>query len=201
MKVPTFGDVSFDGALQVECMSSEESDSGGNENLLHTHGYLWRSRRLLRFYGTLDEENRTDPKPKRGLGKKGRVVGAPREGFHLPPKGVSSWMISKRWIKESMATYPELLNTLSSIVDDSGVLDWKQFQYLGEDSDTEETNTQVRAQTQTEAQAQQAQLQAQQQQHYHQQHVQHHQHIQQMEHMHHQYANNAYYMSNMPTIN
>lgn len=140
MKVDTFEHVTFDGALQLECMSSEESDqdaSAPSPGMLRTRGFLWRSSRLTRFYGTLDDEEKADKfyKPKRGLGKKERRTGPPKEGFHLPPKGVATWMISRRWVKASQMQYPDLPEVLAKLVLDPPGFDWNQFDALGEESD------------------------------------------------------------------
>ena len=57
--VGAFSQPTFDGALQQECMSSEESDgeepapAGGSAETVQafrTRGLSWRSARLLRFY-------------------------------------------------------------------------------------------------------------------------------------------------------
>ncbi|EDR12809.1 uncharacterized protein LACBIDRAFT_311674 [Laccaria bicolor S238N-H82] len=144
MKLPTLEHVTFDGALQIECMSSEESDveqdpSGTPSLLLRTHGYAWRSTRLLRFYHILDEEEQNDKssKPKRGVGKKERFVGPTKEGFHLPPKGVATWMISRRWIHSAQVKHPDLHEALKNLVIDPEGFDWNRFDLLGHESEVE----------------------------------------------------------------
>lgn len=132
----------FDGALNTDCMSSEESDyevdplSPLPSSYLTTHGYGWRSSRLLCFYCVLDDEDKNDTstKPKRGQGRKERRVGPNKEGFILPPEGVSTWMISRRWYKASLATHPDLPNTLSKLIVDPVGFDWSDFHELGEAS-------------------------------------------------------------------
>ncbi|KDR83877.1 hypothetical protein GALMADRAFT_236338 [Galerina marginata CBS 339.88] len=145
-KIGTFEHVIFDGALQLDCMSSEESDyeidphSLQTSAYLKTHGYGWRSTRLLRFYYALDDEGRIESstKPKRGVGRKERRIGLDKEEFILPPPGVATWMISRRWYKASVATHPDLPNPLSKLIDDPVGFDWTRFHALGEESADEE---------------------------------------------------------------
>ena len=138
--------MTFDGALQLECMSSEESEEDepgsppGMNSALHTRGYAWRSARLIRFYCHLDDEDRSDKstKPKRGVGKRERRTGLPKEGFHPPPKGVATWMISRRWLDTARRERPDLSEMLSELVCDPPGFDWVQFHTLGLESDAEE---------------------------------------------------------------
>ncbi|KAF9464408.1 hypothetical protein BDZ94DRAFT_1256373 [Collybia nuda] len=143
MKNPQFEHVIFDGALQLECMSSDESDFGDevgssirSSGILRTRGCLWRSKRLVTFFGILDDEERTEAssKPKRG-GKRERLSGPPKDGFHLPPEGVASWMISRRWVKASHARFPDFPDTLMRLVQDPPGFDWDHFDFLGEESE------------------------------------------------------------------
>ena len=141
-----FEHVTFDGALQEDCMSSEESDeevvplSSQPISILRTRGYTWRSKRLLRFYEILDDEERSDviPKLKRGVGKRERRVGPPKEEFILPPEGVATWMISKRWYRSSLVTRPDLATLLSKRVSDTPGFDWSNFIELGDASSDED---------------------------------------------------------------
>ncbi|GLB33954.1 hypothetical protein LshimejAT787_0108380 [Lyophyllum shimeji] len=140
MKVTALQHVTFDGALQMECMSSEESEDDGTglrSGMLHTRGYLWRSTRLKRFYSILDDEEKADKflMPKRGVGKKERCTGPPKDGFHLPPKGVATWMISRHWIKASQKQYPDLPDVLAKLVQDPPGFDWDHFDVLGDASE------------------------------------------------------------------
>lgn len=155
MKLKAFEHVTFDGAMQVECMSSEESDietdpvSSQSSAILRSQGYAWRSTRLLRFFSALDEEEKEDisTKPKRGLGRKERRAGPPREEFCLPPQGIASWMISRRWYKASLNIYPDLPETLSKLVVDPLDFDWTDFHDLGEESaDSEDEDEAVQQQ-------------------------------------------------------
>ncbi|PPQ77347.1 hypothetical protein CVT25_010929 [Psilocybe cyanescens] len=144
-KIEMFEHVIFDGALHPDCMSSEESDYEQDplfpqpNSYLKTHGYAWRSTRLLRFYCILDDEDRIESsaKPKRGQARKERRVGPNKEGFILPPQGVSTWMISRRWYKASLATHPDLPNTLTKLIVDPVGFDWSDFHELGEESGDE----------------------------------------------------------------
>lgn len=124
-------------------MSSEDSDyetdaSGNRISILRTRGYAWRSQRLNRFYNILDEG--MPNKIKRGAGKKGRYAGSLKEGFHLPPKGVASWMISKRWIKTAQQEHSDLPNVLRKLIEEPPGFEWSQLDLLGEDSEDEPTN-------------------------------------------------------------
>ncbi|KAF8631538.1 hypothetical protein AX15_002294 [Amanita polypyramis BW_CC] len=142
-KLAPFEHVTFDGALQLDCMSSEESEdetgSSKPNGVLRTRGYPWRSRRLMQFYCTLDDEERADKntKPKRGIGKRDRVIGPPKEGFHLPPKGAATWMISRKWISTAQREQSDLSEMLSKLVIDPPGFDWEQFDALGQESGDE----------------------------------------------------------------
>ncbi|KIL70175.1 hypothetical protein M378DRAFT_156244 [Amanita muscaria Koide BX008] len=145
-KLPAFEHVIFDGALQLECMSSEESDEdhagipgASKSDILRTRGYAWRSSRLIQFFCILDDEERSDKmtKPKRGVGKKGRCIGPSKEGLHLPPKGAATWMISRKWLSSVQAEQPDLPDILSKLVLDPPGFDWDHFDVLGLDSDAE----------------------------------------------------------------
>ena len=147
MKLEIFEHVTFDGALQLECMSSEESDNGDESaetsnlsGILRLRGLPWRSSRLQRFYSALDDDERLE-KPKRGMGKKERYRGPNKEGFFIPPKGVASWMISKRWMRSSQTKHPDLPDVLKKIVVDPPGFDWDHFLTLGEETDLDEIHT------------------------------------------------------------
>ena len=87
-------------------MSSEESEeeedaaTGARTTLFRIRGLPWRSVRLQRFFEILDEEDKVDnaQRPRRGVGRRERVAGPPKEGMLVPPRGVASWMVSKRWL-------------------------------------------------------------------------------------------------------
>ncbi|TBU32889.1 hypothetical protein BD311DRAFT_749918 [Dichomitus squalens] len=127
--VGAFSQPAFDSALQQDCMSSEESDgeepapAGGSTETMQvfrTRGLSWRSSRLLRFYAILDNQDRIDKsfRPKRGVGRRVRREGPPKDGFFLPPKGVARWMVSQKWIREMEAVRPDLTDILRELVVD-----------------------------------------------------------------------------------
>jgi len=131
----------------MECMSSEESasedeasSSSRSINVYRIRGLPWRSTRLRNFYCTLDEGDQADKtlRPKRGLGRRERCLGPPKDGFFMPPKGVATWMISRRWLDLLQTTNPELVELLKDLVVDPPGFDWSHFLGLGaEDSEDE----------------------------------------------------------------
>lgn len=126
-------------------MSSEESETegdpvvGSRTTSLRVRGLPWRSTRLLRFFDILDDFDKADSsqKPRRGVGRRERFHGLPKEGLILPPKGVATWMISKRWISVMQVSHLEMLSSLKDIVLDPAGFDWSQFHTLGEESEDE----------------------------------------------------------------
>lgn len=123
-------------------MSSEESDfetdpvSSQPSAILRSRGYAWRSARLVRLFSVLDEEERVNlsAKPKRGVGRKERRVGPPKEEFRLPPRDIATWMISRRWYKASLKVYSDLPETLNKLIVDPPGFNWTHFHDLGEES-------------------------------------------------------------------
>lgn len=124
----------------MECLSSEESaseDENGNlsrsSDVYRIRGLPWRSTRLRNFYATLDEGEQADKmsRPRRGVGRKERCLGPLKDGFFMPPKGVASWMISRRWLNQLHMTNPELVELLKDIVVDPPGFDWNKFLVLG----------------------------------------------------------------------
>ncbi|KAH8105950.1 hypothetical protein BXZ70DRAFT_405400 [Cristinia sonorae] len=150
-RIGAFSHPTFDGALQPECMSSEEScdesiesphPSGAQTSLqvLRIRGLQWRSSRLLRFYTLLDHEENLDRnlKAKRIQPRtKERCLGPPKDGFHLPPRGVSSWMVSRKWVREAGDAHPDLGELLKGLLVDSPGFDWDHFDLLGVESEEE----------------------------------------------------------------
>lgn len=124
-------------------MSSEESDDAdvSKHTTLYTRGYLWRSSRLLHFFHALDQEDMAVPK--RGSAKMNRAIGTPKESIGLPPKGVSSWMISRRWIRATQVKQPDLSEALERLVCGSPNLPPETVFQLGEESEEEEEHNQV----------------------------------------------------------
>ena len=66
-----------------------------------------------------------------------QFLGPPKDGFHLPPKGVSTWMVSRRWIRETRDAHPDLGELLKNLVIDPSGFDWGHFDILGMDSEEE----------------------------------------------------------------
>lgn len=139
LKIPIFEHVTFDGALQLECMSSEESDDDADPSqpkFVYTRGYLWRSNRLLRFFHSLDQEG-TSSGSKRGNVPMNRAIGIPKESIGLPPNGVSYWMISRRWIRATQMKQPDLADALKRLVSSSSDLPAETLFQLGDESEDE----------------------------------------------------------------
>ncbi|THG95155.1 hypothetical protein EW145_g8013, partial [Phellinidium pouzarii] len=131
-----FGEFSvtmFDAAFQMECMSSEESseeegeepvDASSDEErharlkFLRIRYLAWRSLRLTRLFQAIDmrEEEDRSAKPKRGVGRKDRRVGPPKDGNPLPPPGVAQWMVSKKWQREARRANPRIAAILEEIM-------------------------------------------------------------------------------------
>ncbi|KAI0089262.1 hypothetical protein BDY19DRAFT_944941 [Irpex rosettiformis] len=159
-KLGMFAHSTFDPALLLECMSSDEScdehveevyptSERSKVQLFITRGPTWRSSRLVRFYSLLDAEDVAEQlqlgsasvfasnKHRRPLPRKERRVGPPKDGLIMPPQGVASWMISRRWVKETSETHPDLEGVLEGLVEDSPGFDWGGFDVLGEESEEE----------------------------------------------------------------
>lgn len=130
--------------MELECMSSEESDEDSKpavtkDKKFQVRGIPWRSNRLLKFYSVLDEDDRLDKsmKPKRGLGRRNRNEGPPKDSSTIPPKGVASWMISRRWLRDVQLVYPEVVRAVQELVYDPPGFDWRKFDALGYETDDE----------------------------------------------------------------
>jgi hypothetical protein len=143
-KTPAFTHATFDGAMELDCMSSEESDddskqSSAKDKVLIVRGIPWRSNRLLKFYSVLDEDDRLDKstKPKRGSGRRGRNEGPPKDNLTFPPKGIGRWMISRRWLRNMQIAHPEVLQAVQELVYDPPGFDWTKFDALGYETDDE----------------------------------------------------------------
>ncbi|KAI0677131.1 hypothetical protein C8Q78DRAFT_68348 [Trametes maxima] len=145
-QIDAFAQPVFEVALQPECMSSEESDGEFVENdekvlVFRTRGPSWRSARLLRYYAVLDEQDRHEKslKPKRGIGRRVRREGPPKDGFSLPPKGVARWMVSQKWLRETEEMRPDLAVALRDAIVDEVEQESELTQALlgGEDSEDE----------------------------------------------------------------
>jgi len=139
-----FAHATFDGAMELECMSSEESDEESMQNatkdkVFIVRGIHWRSNRLLKFYSVLDEDDRLDKdmKPKRGLGRRDRNEGPLKDSLTFPPKGIASWMISRRWLRDVQIAHPEVLHAVQELVYDPPGFDWTKFDVFGYETDDE----------------------------------------------------------------
>lgn len=167
-KLDIFAHSTFDPALNPDCMSSEEScDEYVEEEyptgerhrvqIFNIRGPMWRSSRLLRFYAILDAEDAAEQeqmqllnsgtgssstaiKPRKLPSRKERRLGPPKDGFIMPPRGVASWMVSRRWIRENCVARPDFEGLLGELVQESDgpAFDWEAFDLLGGESEVEE---------------------------------------------------------------
>ena len=153
----------FDGAFQLECMSSEESEDGSvsgdppqprssgrapKSAVIRVQGLGWRSSRLVKLFHVLDEAGQNDPTlsstlPRGDKGKQkmtGETKDTNRAGaFVLPPKGVSFWMISRRWLGRANLVHRDLGNLLRGLIVERPGFDWRLgTAILGHESETEE---------------------------------------------------------------
>lgn len=137
----------FEQALTQECMSSEESsdefeesvDAAGaivNIPILRIHGFAWRSSRLTHFYAVLDADD-DGARPRKPTNGKRRQAAAPRDEAALPPEGVGSWMISRRWMKKQEMARPGFRDALQGRINDTPNFDWSSFDMLGVESGDE----------------------------------------------------------------
>lgn len=143
-KMAAFEHVTFDGALQIECMSEEESEweedtvTGTRTTIFRIRGFPWRSLRLQRFFDALDEEDKVDntQRPRRGVGRRERFRGPPQEGMLMPPKGAASWMIGRGWLRTmEEGTHGDVVGMLKEVVVDPAGFDWGEFEVLGGESE------------------------------------------------------------------
>jgi len=141
----------FDAAFQMDCMSSEESSEGEEDEEAgsdddHPKGYLkirclaWRSSRLQKLYELVDEreEFERSQKPRRGIGRKDRRLGEPKDGNPLPPIGIFKWMVSKKWYRESQSHSTHVASLLQECVLEDGETAWMSLAPLGPESDYED---------------------------------------------------------------
>lgn len=150
-RLEIFSHPAFDGALQQECMSSEEScddnDGGSGEGgrpqskskVLQIRRLPWRSLRLQRFYAMLDEEDLADKstKPKRGIGRIERIIGPDKDASELPPANASRWMVSKRWVRLIQHTRQELVPVATALASAPDGFDGDECAVLGNESDVD----------------------------------------------------------------
>jgi len=162
-KNESYSDPAFDGAFQLECMSSEESEDGSvsgdqpqsrssgrapKSAIIRVRGPGWRSSRLVKLFHILDEAGQNDPVlsstlPRGDKGKQkttGETKDANTAGaFVLPPKGISLWMISKRWVRRTNLVQRDLSTLLRGLIVEHPGFDWRVgTAMLGHESETEE---------------------------------------------------------------
>jgi len=162
-KSESYSHAAFDGAFQLECMSSEESEDGSvprdqlqprssgrapKSAILRVRGLGWRSSRLVTLFHILDETGQNDPAlsstlPRGDKGKQkmtGETKDTNKAGtLVLPPKGVSTWMISRRWLRRASIVHGNLGSLLGGLIVEHPGFDWRAGTVmLGHGSETEE---------------------------------------------------------------
>ena len=116
---------------------------------------------MLRFYAALDAAQPSSPsgspcpspppfilnqghgekKKRKAAYRKERCLGPPKDGLILPPKGVSNWMVSQRWLREcELSGQRDVAEKVRDLVDDEddGGLNWETFDALGSETEEEE---------------------------------------------------------------
>ncbi|KAL5530385.1 hypothetical protein ACEPAF_6643 [Sanghuangporus sanghuang] len=138
----------FDLAFQLDCMSSEESSEEEAEVISSSAGdkpslgslririLAWRSARLQELYRAVDEHEQynRESKPKRGVGRRDRHLGPPKDGNPPPPMGTPRWMVSKKWLRQACGVNPQMA-TLVTPVDENTTRN--VLPVLGEESEDE----------------------------------------------------------------
>ena len=140
-----FEHITFDRALQLECMSLEESEveeDPTNETrtvVLCIRGCPWHSLRLQHFFDALDREEReiSAQKSQRDVGRIERYRGPAKEGIVLAPKGVASWMVSKRWMAMVQQSHSEVQDMLKDLIVDADAFGWSRVPLMLVESDGE----------------------------------------------------------------
>jgi len=161
-KNESYSHPTFDGAFQLECMSSEESEDGSvsgdqlqprasgrapKSAIIRVRGLGWRSSRLVKLFHILDEAGQNDPAlsstlPRGDKGKQ-KMTGDTKDtnkagAFVLPPKGISYWMISKGWLRRANLVHRDLGNLLRGLIVDHPGFDWQLgTATLGHESEAE----------------------------------------------------------------
>ena len=157
-KNESYSHPAFNGAFQLECMSSEESEdedqpqrrSSGRapkSAIIRVRGLGWRSSRMVKLFHILDEAGQNDPAlsstlPRGDKGKQ-KVTGETKDtdktgNFVLPPKGVSVWMISRKWVRRANLANGELGILLRELIVEHPGFDWRaETAMLGQESDNE----------------------------------------------------------------
>ena len=163
-KNESYSHPAFDGAFQLECMSSEESEDDGSVSgdqpqsrssgrapksaIIRVRGPGWRSSLLVKLFHILDEAGQNDPVlsltlPRGDKGKQ-KMTGETKDtnkagAFVLPPKGISFWMISRRWVRRANLVQRDLASLLRGLIAEHPGFDWRAgTAMLGHESETEE---------------------------------------------------------------
>ncbi|KAJ2912184.1 hypothetical protein MD484_g8238, partial [Candolleomyces efflorescens] len=121
-----------DVAVAVQTKKREEAKARKARHVSHR-----KCKRLLPFYYyyyVLDQEDKSS-RPKGG-------VRLPKD-LDLPPKGVSTWMISQRWLRAIRRRHTGELDTIEELVDDSVQSEWGRFHVLGEETEGSDTDAPV----------------------------------------------------------
>lgn len=131
--------------MSSEESSEEETEVVGSSATTEkpSFGYLrirvlaWRSSRLQELYRTVDEHEQLtrESKPKRGVGRKDRHLGAPKDGNPPPPMGTPRWMVSKRWLRQACAVNPQIADLIK---EESETTITNLLPILGDESDNEQ---------------------------------------------------------------
>ena len=162
-KNESYSHPTFDGAFQLECMSSEESEDGSASGdqlqqrssgrapksaIIRVRGLGWRSSRLVKLFHILDEAGQNDPAlsstlPRGDKGKQkmtGEIKDRNKAGdLVLPPKGISFWMVSRRWVGRANPVRRDLDDLLRGLIVEHPGFDWRVgAAVLGHESETEE---------------------------------------------------------------
>ena len=139
---------SEDGSVPGDQPQSRSSGRAPKSAIIRVQGPGWRSSRLVKLFHILDEAGQNDPAlsstlPRGDKGKQkmtGETKDANKAGaFVLPPKGVSLWMISRRWVRRANLVQRDLGNLLRGLIVEHPGFDWRVgTATLGHESETEE---------------------------------------------------------------
>ena len=139
---------SEDGSVSGDQPQSRLSGRAPKSAIIRVQGLGWRSSRLVKLFRILDEVGQNDPilssaLPRGDKGKQkmtGETKDTTRAGaLILPPKGISLWMISRKWIRRANLIQRDLGNVLRGLIADHPGFDWRVgTAMLGHESETEE---------------------------------------------------------------
>lgn len=139
---------SEDGSVSGEQPQSRSSGRAPKSAIIRVQGLGWRSSRLVKLFRILDEVGQNDPVlsatlPRGDKGKQ-KMTGDTKDmnkvgALVLPPKGISLWMISRKWVKRANLVQRDLGNVLRGLIADHPGFDWRiGTAMLGHESETEE---------------------------------------------------------------